>query len=211
METLEMITKVLGIVTTAFSVLASLYAFFKWLRKKSKAVDAPVTVQVTKRIPVLKPAPEPASSSPWPWLVASALLFLWLSFIGVFGVTWAFAQGITPVDPTPMHFGKESYTPPVTVDLTGSWVEPDGNAVTITHDGDRITMRMPMLNALGLDSSVTTLHGSIEESTDRRYAATVNVSNAAMTARFNVTADGRRMEGTVNNGFEALPSVLLRK
>lgn len=110
-----------------------------------------------------------------------------------------------------MNFGKEALIPPVTANLNGSWVEPDGNAVTITHDGDRITMRMPMLNALGLDSSVTTLHGTIEESTDRRYTATVNVSNSAMTARFNVTADGRRMEGTVNNGFASLPSVLLRK
>lgn len=94
------------------------------------------------------------------------------------------------------------------IDLSGDWVEPGGNVVTITQNGNRVTLRMPYLEAMGI---LTTQSGTVEPSSDRRYLAYVSASNGATTAQFNVTRDGNRLVGWVSNGFSKSPAILIRR
>jgi hypothetical protein len=71
-------------------------------------------------------------------------------------------------------------------------------------------MRMPFLEAMHIDPYLTTLNGSTRETFDPNYPASVSVANAGMSAHFNVSSDGNRLEGTVSNGFTNSPTVLLR-
>jgi hypothetical protein len=96
------------------------------------------------------------------------------------------------------------------IDLTGTWMEPGGNIVSITQQGIRVTLRMPYLEAMGFHPALTTQSGTVEESPDQRYLAYISASNGTTTAQFYVTDGGNRLEGWVSNGFTKSPSVLIR-
>jgi hypothetical protein len=223
MSFLDDVTKVLGVISGLFSVLASLYAFVRWLRgKREKAEVAPTLEAVPlgpdarrgrrddprwpadevtgvgreavtrRRRPDPPPRPGPAL---WPWVLGGGVLLLWLLFFAALGLSLVLAR---PTSPPPL-------------DLTGRWVQPDGNVVLITQQGQQVTLRVPYLEAMGQPPAFTTAQGTVTPSPDPRYQAVLSVSNAGMTAQFYVNADGNHLEGTVHNGFQVTPWALTRR
>jgi len=95
------------------------------------------------------------------------------------------------------------------IDLSGTWMEPGGNVVEITQNGNRVSLRMPYLEAMmGMDTTQT---GTVQASPDRRYLAYLNASNGVMTAQLFLTQGGNRLEGWVSNGFSRIPAILIRR
>jgi hypothetical protein len=87
------------------------------------------------------------------------------------------------------------------VDLTGDWTVHTGALVTITQNGNRISMRV---------QGIYLLNGTVEESSDPDFLARVNVSDGTTTGRYLLTRDGR-LTGSVDDGFLSAESVLTRR
>jgi hypothetical protein len=115
-------------------------------------------------------------------------------------------QPVVVIPPAPTE--SPDRTEVQSIDLSGTWMEPGGNVVQITQNGNRVTFRMPYLEAImGMD---TTQNGIVEASPDRRYLAYINASNGMTSAQFYLTQGGNRLEGWVSNGFTRSPAILIR-
>jgi hypothetical protein len=144
-----------------------------------------------------------------PWVLGGVAVLLLLLFFGAIGGILLLLR------PSALPASPPSPVPPVpsAVDLTGNWTEPGGYRVSITQQGKQITMRMLSLEQLGLPASMTTLTGTVEESSPGgQTLLRVTVFNQqGMKAEFHVLDRGNRLEGTVWNGLTRTPAVLHRQ
>ena len=218
METLEFATKFLSVVTALFTVVVSVYHFYKWLaRKKHKAQDAPVVLEAVEAVRVV-PEPRAAGASVWPWLLSGALVLAFVGFFAVAGLTVIVGVAVSASKARPqldqMEVADHKQTPAgnrtgnwmdqkqtPAVNLTGNWTEYPGTPVTIVQNGNRVT-----LSVLGM----WTLSGTVEELVDSPYVGCLTVSNTNVSAIYYLTRDGQ-LEGSVNNGFTNGRSVLFRQ
>ena len=92
-------------------------------------------------------------------------------------------------------------------DVFCEWMEPGGNIVSVTQQGNSVTMRFPLLAQWGTPPTLT---GTIQPSPDPGYLAVVHVASGQMSAQFHLV-DANRMEGTVSYGGKSTPAVLFRR
>ena len=98
-------------------------------------------------------------------------------------------------------------SPPVAINLTGIWTDPDGTVVMITQEGDRVTLRSEMMGSRHL----ITITGTVEKTFDATYPARVRLSSRGTQLELWMTADGNRLEGTFDDGFTSRSTVLYRR
>jgi len=225
MDFLETVTKILGVVTAVFSALGSIYAFIRWIRGKGEM--PPVSPKrpednasrweerVDERTYDRRTSQDsrrnrqPVKAPLWPWLVCGGIVLMWVMFFGLLFIGMALAntnKGTTQTGglDDKVVLGKNS------ISLSGTWTEPGGNVVSITHNGQQVTIRMVYLEQM-IGPANATLHGSVAPSADPRYRAVITVANHVIRAQLYLTHDGNRMEGSVVNAYQTTPAVLLRQ
>jgi hypothetical protein len=198
METLDVLKTIFGVIGGAFTVIGGVYGFIRWLRHKPEETDSEDENDQSGRRGRRR-QPNPAThSSMLPWILVGLMVLMWCSFGGLVVLGMLMSTEREPYPPPP---------PPPTPDVSGNWMELGGNIVSVTQQGNSVTMQFPLLAQWGTPPTLT---GTIQPSSDPRSLAVVQVAYGRISAQFYLV-DGNRMEGTVRDGTKSTAAVLYRQ
>ncbi|MCI0702132.1 MAG: hypothetical protein L0241_13700, partial [Planctomycetia bacterium] len=159
METLDLLKTIFGAIGGAFTVIGGLYGFIRWLRRKPEEDNSEENTQPGQRGRRGRPT-HATHASMWPWILVGVVVLMWCSFGGL--VLLGMLMSTADHDPYP--------PPPPPLDLSGVWVEEaDGSLVSVTQQGNSVTMRFHILEQMGFHTTQATLTGTVQPSTDSRY------------------------------------------